>query len=430
MPRVLLLFPTSTYKAHDFLEAGRRLGAEVVVASDRRQALAGEAAGTTLTLDLGDPQAAARAISALHAEAPYGAILGVDDDTALVAAAAAAAVGLPHNPPEAVRAAGDKELFRARQLAAGLPCPRAMTVPLDADPELLACGTEYPCVLKPTFLAASRGVIRADSPAAFVAAFARLRALLRRPEVRARGGAAAGRILVEEYVDGAELALEALLHDGALVPLRLFDKPDPLVGPYFEETLYVAPARIPARERRAVLGAVSANVAALGLTHGPVHAEIRLPPAGAPIVLEIAPRTIGGLCGRCLRFAGGISFAEVVLRHALGEPVPPAAETPATGVMMIPIPRRGILRAVEGIERAAAMPRIRGVTLSARLGHEIVPLPEGNRYLGFVFADGDEPDGVEAALRAACAELEIRIEPGPGAEDHPAGEPPSRDHLA
>ncbi len=418
MPRVLLLLPTTTYRAHDFLEAAARLGVEAVVGSDRDQVLQDLQPARTVTLDLQHPEAAADQVAAFAAQRPLRAVIATDDDTAVVAAVAAARLGLPHNPPEAARAARRKDELRSLLSAAGVRAPRAALHPLDADPGGLALRQTYPCVLKPIFLSASRGVIRADDPESFVAAFRRLEALLHRPEVAERGGDAARLVLVEEFVPGVEVALEGLLFAGRLKLLALFDKPDPLDGPFFEETIYVTPSRLPGAVQRAIARTAAAAARAVGLREGPVHAELRVNDRG-PWLIELAARSIGGLCSRALRFGTGHSLEEVVLRHALesgagtGERSLAAVEReprPA-GVMMIPIPRRGILRKVAGLQAARAVPGIEDITISATIGRTIEPLPEGSSYLGFIFARADAPATVEAALRAAHARLSLAIDP-------------------
>jgi biotin carboxylase len=272
----------------------------------------------------------------------------------------------------------------------------------------------YPCVLKPLVLSASRGVIRADDPAAFVAAFERVRAILAEPDVAALGDGT-DQILVEAFVPGVEVALEGLLRAGALSVLALFDKPDPLDGPYFEETIYVTPSRLPAATQRVIADVTAQAARALGLEDGPIHAELRLDaraPADAPrpVMLELAARSIGGLCSRTLRFGTGLTLEDLILRRALDLPIASLErEGRAAGVMMIPIPRAGVLEKVEGLDAAEAVPLIEDVTISAHPGETLVPLPEGHRYLGFIFARGDDPAAVERALRDAHARLTFTL---------------------
>jgi len=410
LARLLLLVPTTSYRAPDFMAAAARLGVEVIVGCEAAQPAAPLSAGGLVAVDFRNPNRGIAQIADLDAARPLDAIVGVDDASVPIAARAAAALGLPHNPPAAVAASGDKHAFRRALAAAGLPTPPFRRLGLGADPAAAARRAPYPCVLKPLALSASRGVIRADDAAGFVAAFARIATLLRRPEVAAGLGRLGQAILVEGFIPGREVALEGLLVAGRLHVLALFDKPDPLDGPFFEETLYVTPARLAPEAREAVAAMARRTVAALGLREGPVHAEFRLNAAGVwPI--EMAARSIGGLCSRTLRFATGLALEDLILRRALGEtaPPPPPLEG-AAGVMMIPIPASGRLVRVDGIEQARAVPGIEDVRITVPIGQVLVPWPEGDRYLGFVFARGDDPDTVEAALRAAHARLSFAIE--------------------
>ncbi len=331
----------------------------------------------------------------------------------MVAAVASAPLGLPHNPPEATRAARHKATLRRLLQAAGVRTPRHRVLPVDPALERAVRDQAYPCVLKPTFLAASRGVIRANNPEEFAAAFRRIAALLALPEVAGKGKEAAREILVEEFVPGAEVALEGLLISGQLKVLALFDKPDPLDGPYFEETIYVTPSRHAAAARDAIASTTAAAVRAIGLREGPIHAELRLNDRG-PWLIEIAARSIGGLCSRTLRFGAGLSLEDLILMHAIGRGVETyERERQPAGVMMIPIPRAGILREVRGMHSAGQVVGVVDLTISATLGKPLVPLPEGSAYLGFIFARGDSPAAVEAALREAHGRLTFAIDPAP-----------------
>jgi len=432
-PRVLLLLPTNTYKAHDFLEAAARLGVETVVGSERPQALEGIAPGRTVTLTLSDAGAAAREIAQFARRHPLAAVVPTDDQTALVAAHASALLGLPHNPPGAALAARRKDVLRERLRAAGVRTPRHRLVPAvpspdDAALETLAREQDYPCVLKPMFLSASRGVIRADTAAEFAAAFRRIEALLRLPDVAERAGigpddrAEPGgirphdtadprtAILVEEFAPGVEVALEGLLAGGRLKVLAIFDKPDALDGPFFEETIYVTPSRLPDAVQESVVAAAERGAAALGLVEGPVHAELRLDERG-PWLIEMAARSIGGLCGRVLRFGAGITLEDLILMHALGRGVEAyERERQPAGVMMMPVPRAGVLREVRGVAAAREVPGIVDITISATIGKSLVPWPEGSSYPGFIFARADTPAAVEAALREAHGRIELVVD--------------------
>ncbi len=409
MHRILLLIPTRTYRTRAFMRAARKLGAEVVVGSERQQALAKARPGTTALIDFRRPERAVAQIAALARERPFDAVLGVDDDTTLVAAMAGAKLNLPHNDPDAVRATRDKHLMRRLLVEAGVRSPWFELVPLESDLAAVAARVQYPSVLKPIFLSASRGVIRADDPQQFLAAAERIRAILADPEVAAVGGEQARTILVEGFIPGAEVALEGILIRGTLKVLALFDKPDPLNGPYFEETIYVTPSRLPAAAQQQVREATALGAAAIGLREGPLHAELRLNDEGAWIV-EIAARSIGGLCSDTLEFSGGASLEQLILLHAVGADVSQFEREPQpSGVIMLPIPRAGSLCAVRGVEAARAVPGVVDLTISIPIGERLVPLPEGNRYLGFIFARGETPAHVEAALREAHRRLEFEI---------------------
>ena len=413
MDRLLLLIPSTTYNTHEFIEAAERLRAEVVVASERRQVLEAAVPEKMLALDLYDLERAVEQIAEHARRWPIGAVVGVDDHTALLAAMAHQALGIASaNSPESVRAAGNKLLLRTALSNAGLASPAFTAHEVAADPRPLASTISYPCVLKPLFLAASRGVIRADDEDGFAEAWVRIEQLLARPVVRRRGGDDAGRILVEDYIPGIEVALEGLLSGGELDVLALFDKPDPLEGPYFAETLYITPSALAPELQEQIAATTEAAASALGLREGPVHAELRINDKGI-FVVECAARSIGGLCSRILRFGAGISLEELVLGHLLGR-APDAhlqREERAGGVMMLPVPSKGVLREVRGADGARLVDQVEDVVITIPYGERVEPLPEGDRYLGFVFARGDSPRQVEEALRRAYRQLEVVIGP-------------------
>jgi biotin carboxylase len=404
----LLLLPTRTYRTEDFVDAAHSLGVDLVCASEKPSTLEALAPDSLLTLDFSDPVDAAARVAEWAAARPLAAVVGVDDVTAAAAAAIAERLGLRASAPAAVAAARDKYQMRQCLAAAGVPVPRFRRIALSENPVLAARGVGFPCVLKPLSLSASRGVIRANTTEQFVVAFKRIAALLARDDVTVSGDAARY-LLAEEYVPGLEVALEGLLIQGRLHVLALFDKPDPLEGPFFEETIYVTPSRLPEAVQTAIRTTTTAACAALGLTEGPVHAELRVNDDG-PWVLEVAARSIGGLCSRTLRFGTGMTLEEIILRHALGWSIATLErERPAAGVMMIPIPRAGVLREVHGLDDARATRHVEDVVISAHAGQEVVPLPEGWQYLGFVFARAEAPADVEDALRIAHARLRFVI---------------------
>jgi biotin carboxylase len=409
MPRLLLLLPTSTYRTEDFVDAATTLGVDLVCASEEPSTFERAVPDHLLTVDFTNPAAAAETAARFAARRPLDAVVGVDDLTAVAAAAIAERLGLRANVVAAVSAARDKYQMRQCLAAAGVRVPRYRRIALRDDPFLAARGVAFPCVLKPLALSASRGVIRADTIDQFMAGFRRIAALLARDDVEVSGDAAQY-LLAEQYIAGIEVAFEGLLVDGTLEMLALFDKPDPLVGPFFEETLYVTPSRLPATVQAAIARTTAAACAALGLREGPVHAELRVNEDG-PWIIEVAARSIGGLCSRTLRFGTGMTLEEIILRQALGMPIASLErEGVAAGVMMLPIPRAGTLRAVHGQEDAARVKGIEDVAITAHLGQKVEPLPEGWQYLGFIFARGARPDDVEQALRDATARLEFTID--------------------
>jgi biotin carboxylase len=397
--RVLLLVPASTYRAADFILAAERMGLDLVVASDGALPL-GRAVIPARSDDL---DASARRILALAG--PVDAVVAADTPMLVLAATVAAKLGLPHNPVDVVRAALDKAAQRQRWAAAGVPQPSFRLVAAGDGVRPAAEAVGFPCVVKAVSLSASQGVLRADDPAAAVETGRRIRQVLDEAE-----RPAAEPLLVEEYLPGPELSIDGVLTAGDLTVTAVFDKPGMPDGPTFEETLLVTPSRLAARTLAAAVRVAADAARALGLCTGPVHAELRICDRG-PAMLELAPRSIGGLCSRALRFPGGASLEEIVLANALGRPVP-AVTGPArpSGVFMLPVPRAGVLRAIEGRDSALAVPGVTGLTITIPPGQRVRPLPDGDRYLGFVFAEADTPAGVEHALTAAVARLRVVIQ--------------------
>jgi biotin carboxylase len=416
--RLLLLIPTTTYRTEAFVRAAAKLDVELVVASERPNVLEAALPDNLLTLDFGDPGKSARAVAQFARRHRVDAVIPVDDRTSVVGAAIAERLGLRTSPLAAVQTTRNKHRMREAFARSGVRSPGFTLLHVADDPAAAAGRVAYPCVLKPTILAGSRGVIRADDPAAFVAAFRRIAAILTEPDVTALEGA--HEVLVEDFIPGREVALEGLLVGEELHVLALFDKPDPLDGPYFEETIYVTPSRLPADTQALIAAEARWAARALGLTEGPVHAELRVNERG-PWVVEIAARTIGGLCSRTLRFGAGITLEELVVRHALGiEQDSLEREDPSAGVMMIPVPGGGLFRAVRGREAARAVLGIEDVIISAHPGQALVPLPEGSRYVGFIFARAASPEAVEGALREAHRCLEFDVDPSPAARATPS----------
>jgi hypothetical protein len=475
MPRVLLLATTTGYQTRAFGDAASRLGAELVFATDRCHLIDDPWQDHAIPIRFYDEEGSVAAILESAAARPLDGLLVVGDRPTVIGARVAERLGIAWHPPEAASIARHKLLTRETLRAAGLPVPWFFPLPIDIEPSRLRSIADpardgamrhaadgvttgasprtvsYPCVVKPAALSGSRGVMRADDPEGFLAVFARLQALMNRPDVRAERDVAHATALVEQFIPGREYAVEALLQHGRLQALAIFDKPDPLDGPFFEETVYLTPSLANTTTQKAIVEAVARAVRAIGLRHGPIHAECRVNPStrsgqvpstgsgqaasiGAPqgpqvFVLEVAARPIGGLCARALRFTpagqgpirhqsatsnqqSAISLEDLLLRHALGED--PAAydrEDSASGVMMIPIPKRGVFRRVDGIDDARRVAGVDEVHITAKADQLLLPLPEGASYLGFIFARGGEPEQVDRALRSAHARLSFTIDP-------------------
>lgn len=404
-PRVLIVAPHGSYRTAAFVAAANKLGVEVLIASQGKYSVVSSYA-QGLHIDFRDADEALKTILDEAHRSPFAAILATDDATTELAARAAKALGLPHNSPNSIRIARRKDWARARLADAGVSVPRHWRIDLRAPLAAQADGLSFPCVLKPLALSASRGVIRADDVNEFLRACARIERI-----VAAEGDEDERRfLLAEEFIPGDEIAVEGMLNGGALEVLATFDKPDPLNGPFFEETYYVTPTRLHADARRELHRVISAACKAYGLREGPVHAECRINEHGVWI-LEIAARTIGGLCARMLHFGTGIGLEELVIARAMKQKLLTQCSKDSVGVLMIPTTEAGILRRVEGIEAAGKVPFIEEVVIQVREGYELIPLPEGSSYLGFVFARAPNPADTEAALRAAHACLKIVVAP-------------------
>ena len=398
MARLLLFAATTGYQIRVFAEAARRLDVELTLATDRCHVLDDPWGDRAIPVRFGDVPGSLEVLRGRR----FDAVAAVGDAPAVLAAEVASALGIPFHPPAAVRACHDKYLAHQLFQAAGLPVPQFFRVALADAPDAAALRAPYPCVLKPLSLSASRGVIRANDPDEFRAAFARIKTLLAREQQSQY-------LQVEAYIPGREFAVEGIVTRGAPRILAIFDKPDPLEGPFFEETIYVTPSRESAAAQQSMRETVERAVRALGLYHGPFHAELRFNESGIWMV-EVAARPIGGLCSKALRFGAGLPLEELVLRHAIGEDI--AALQPAdaaSGVMMIPIPRAGVYEDVAGLAEARAVDGVDDVIVTAKVGQMLTPLPEGASYLGFIFARGADPAEVETALRRAHAKLTFRI---------------------
>jgi hypothetical protein len=422
--RLLLFTAKLGYQTRSFEDAAYKLGVQLVYVTDRCHQLEDPWGDQAIAVHFETPEVTAYTVMEALSGQNVSGILGLGDRPAAAAAYAARGLGVRYNHPAAVEACRSKLRMKEVFRDAGLIVPWFQKLPVDPMPEPSLLGISYPCVLKPLSLSASQGVVRANNRDEFLAAATRVRRLLQSPEILATREANLDQMLVEGYIPGREVAVEALLTGGELRVLAIFDKPDPLEGPYFEETIYVTPSRLPESVQHAIEKCARDAVRALGLSHGPIHAEFRINEHGVwPI--EVAPRPIGGLCARSLRFllsagAEPIGLEELLVRHTLELPGwnAPREET-ASGVMMIPVPKSGILEAVLGEDEARSIPGITELAITARLHDAIAAWPEGSSYLGFLFARGETPEEVEQALRQAHEKLSFKITAGLPVE-HPA----------
>jgi len=419
MKRVLLLLPTTGYRNNDFLAAAKKLGVEIVAAANYCHQLAPSwGLAPIMALHFDRPEQAADTVLR-EIDGKPDAVLAVDDSGVELAALLAERLGLPGNPAHAVRRVRDKLAFRRLLEEWEFPCPGFHHLPCGDDPWKLVSELKFPVVVKARRLSGSRGVIRTDDSQALVRAVNWVRAI----QSRADRDAQEMGLIIEDFIPGGEHALEGTLQHGELTTLALFDKPDPLDGPYFEETIYVTPSRLPKALQDRIHREVARICRLAGLVTGPIHAEARVNERGVWIV-EVAARSIGGLCGRVLTHSLGMSVEELILRQALAEPIAIAGKDGAAGVMMIPIPRRGVYHAHEGLADAQSTPGVTGVSITAEPGQIIAPPPDGASYLGFIFARAANPADAEAALRIAHRRLRFDIRPEYAAMAAPAAERP------
>lgn len=416
MPRLLLFAAKLGYQTRSFDEAARKFGVDLVFVTDRCHQLDDPWGDRAIPVHFESPDAAAYAVLEEVRGQNVDGILALGDRPAVAASYVARGLGILYNHPASVEACRSKLRMREVFREAGLRVPWFRSISLTPTPEPSLLGIVYPCVAKPLSLSASQGVVRANSREEFIAAATRIRRLLESPEIRATREPNLDQMLVEGYIPGREVAVEGLLTDGQLRVLAIFDKPDPLEGPYFEETIYITPSRLADSQQREIERCAVGAIRALGLSQGPVHAEFRVNDEGV-WPLEVAPRPIGGLCARALRFvpdaaSQSIGLEELLFRHALGLPGSDwPREQAASGVMMIPVPKSGVLEKIEGEDAARSVPGITALEITARLHDYTAAWPEGSSYLGFLFATGTSAAEVEETIRKAHAELHFELTP-------------------
>lgn len=398
MPRVLVVLPTQTYRASDFMKAGDELGVDLVVASEAPPPI--DMGDRYLQIDCSDPIAAAEIIVRAGDLTAIDGVVAADDSGVEIAALAGTRLGLAANPPEAARAARNKETQRLMFRAGEVPQPKWEALPAGVDPAEAALRVGYPAVVKPLDRSASQGVLRVDHPAQLTQAIERIRSIVGNDS----------RLLIERFVEGNEVAVEGIIGPSGFNSLAIFDKPSPMAGEGFQETMLVTPSRHSTGTQKECLRVATMAISALGLSHGPVHIELMVKDDEV-IVLEVAARSIGGLCSKSLRFGlMDTSLESLILRNALGLDKPELRrKANASGVLMIPIPDTGALERIEGLDRVRAIEGITAIEITAREGDLVTPPPEGDRYLGFVFANAPRPDQVETALTRARDAIEVKV---------------------
>ncbi len=410
----MLLFPSQSYRVDAFVAAAKRRRIDVLLATDLPAAFA-RLGLPVIGANFDDPEVAALELARAVIDMDVVGLIPTNESTAVIGALVAERLGLPHNSAKSVHRTRDKRQMRERLAACGVPSPAFRIIEAHEQPGDFAHELRFPAVVKPSMLTGSQGVIRVDDQPQLAHAVPRVRAIIEKQGGPTGAGDAFHRLLVEDYLPGDEVTVEGLMTDGRMEALAIFDKPDPLIGPFFEETLYVTPSRLPLAQQHDVIDVTERAARALGLTHGPIHAELRTTPERGAFIVEVAARSIGGLCSRVFEFIAG-SLEELLLTHAVGASRAAADSSAhgsygAAGVMMIPIPRSGVLRGVTGLDEARAVPGIESLKLEVRPGEAIRALPEGNKYLGFIFARGESPDVVTTALRDAHAALQFELSP-------------------
>ena len=405
MRSVLLVAPHNSYRIHAYVKAASHLGIKIVIASQSSYSLV-SAVADGLQVDFSDDNSSLQVVLQADRDHHFQAVISTDDGAVRLAAVLAQALGLPSNAPDSAELTRRKDLARKRLHSRGAVVPFFRVVNISSSLESKLNQLQYPVVVKPLAMSGSKGVIRANNHQECLNAIARIKPIL----ADITNQFEREHVLIEGYISGKEVAFEGLLRKGELRQLTIFDKPDQMEGPFFEETYYVTPTQILEAEQSLVHRRVTEACEAYGLREGPIHAELRLLNDEAYII-EMASRTIGGDCADMLEFGLNIGLEELVLLQALGKPLDIPSLEESVGVLMIPIPSRGLLRRVEGIGKAKKVPHIMDIGISVREGYEVVPLPEGSSYLGFIFAKAPTAELVEVALRKAHMCLKIVIAP-------------------
>lgn len=402
---LLLIAPANSYRIAPYLKAALNLGLKVLVASNSKYSLVPEIA-LGVTVDFNNQSEAQSLILKAIKDLRIQCVLATDDSCVSLSSHIAQHLGLAHNQPSATKLTSRKDLARKATQIAGRNTPEFNIINLHQASQF-SRSINYPVVIKPLNLSASKGVIRANDPEQFIAACLTINTILSRSNVT---GFERDNVLVETYLEGPEFAIDGILIDGDFHLLAIFDKPEPLTGPYFEETYYLTPSQLTQSHQAALIEEVARSCDAYNLKQGPIHAEARITKNGI-FLIELAARTIGGQCGQLIEFSLQQKLEEVIIRGLCGEPpnLPPKP-TPA-GVLMIPVETAGILKRVEGLTAAMQVEFIQDIEIHIQEGYELLPLPEGSSYLGFIFAQAPTQGQAFNALKKAHQMLRFVTQP-------------------
>jgi biotin carboxylase len=402
---VLLVAPSGSYRIVPYLNAVQSLGINILVVSNSEHSLVPEVAAG-ITVDFSNLPQARKTILGAIAKLNILCVLATDDSCVTLCSQIAGVLKLPHNSTAASELTHRKDLARQALRKSGCNTPEFQVIKLDPSPENLI-NIEYPVVVKPLSMSGSRGVIRANSDKELIEACRRIDSIL---ENAKQTGYVREHLLVESYLDGAEFAIEGFMINGKFHLLTIFDKPEPLTGPFFEETYYITPSQLDKNEQRGLIDEIIKCCEAYGLTHGPLHAEARITNNGV-VLLELAARTIGGQCGQLIEFSLKQKLEELVIQGMCGQLPETPGSSEAAGVLMIPVTSSGILRRIEGLTAALQVKHIKDIEIHIREGYELVPLPEGSSYLGFIFAQAPDYTQTYEALKIAYRKLKFVTQP-------------------
>ena len=407
---VILIIPSASYRTGPFMNAIKKLDLKVLVISDKSQVFSGKYPDNLIIINFNHWKDKSVEISKWAKNNGLKAVIGVDEESIVLAANLSNFLNVDHNSIESVLLTKNKYLMRTELIKTGLCSPWFKIFSIYESSNKIINEISFPCVIKPTFLSGSRGVMRVNTKKELSEGIKTLNELLSLDELRKRGGKQSDYIMIEEYIPGKEVAIEGIVSEGKLTMLAIFDKPELLEGPTFEETIIVTPSVLTKKIQYSLLETLQVVVKALGIVKGPVHAEARINRNGN-YILECASRSIGGLCSKVLEFQGGISLEELILRSYLGRNIEKSKLIGnARGVMMMPTEKKGILKEIGGVKDALVVKGVTDLQITVKPGEKLQPLPKGDRYLGFIFAGGNNQEFVINALKNAWSKIEIVLE--------------------